>query len=91
MITYVGKLFTIFLLFEFLPVPVNFYVLFVRCDDFILNFICSLLFLLFFLIAAILFGVVRVGFDFCNSLVSLPANLLKITCNEKLRLIYFKV
>ena len=46
-------------------------------------------FLLFFLIAAILFGVVRVGFDFCNSLVSLPANLLKIACKKKLKLIYF--
>ena len=57
-----------------------------RCDDFVLNFICSLLLLLFFLVAAILFGVVRVGFDFGNSLVSLPANLLKIACKDRLRL-----
>ena len=61
--TYIGKLLAVFLLFKLLPVPVDFNVLFVRGDDFVLNLVGSFLFLLFFEVATLVLGVVSVSFD----------------------------
>jgi hypothetical protein len=61
--TYIGKLLAVFLLFKLLPVPVDFNVLLVRGDDFVLNFVGSFLFLLFFEVATLVLGVVSVSFD----------------------------
>ena len=61
--TYIGKLLAIFFLFKLLPVPVDFNVLFVRGDDFVLNLVGSFLFLLFFEVATLVLGVVSVSFD----------------------------
>jgi hypothetical protein len=60
--TYIGKLLAIFLLFKLLPVPVDFNVLLVRGDDFVLNLVGSFLFLLFFEVATLVLGVVSVSF-----------------------------
>jgi len=77
--TYVGKFFTIFLFLELLPVPIDFNILLVRCDDFVLNFICSFFLLLFLLVAPFVFCVIRVGFDLGNCQICLPADLFEIT------------
>ena len=61
--TYIGKLLAVFLLFKLLPVPVDFNVLFVRGDDFVLNLVGSFLLLLFFEVTTLVLGVVGVSFD----------------------------
>ena len=82
--TYIGKFFAIFLFFELLPVPINLDVLLVRCDDFVLNFICSFFFLFFLLVAPFVFGVISVCFDLSDCQICLSADLFEITCSKVL-------
>jgi hypothetical protein len=71
------ELLAVFLLFEFLPVPVNFNVFLVGSDDFVLDLIGTLALLLFFLNTALVLNVIGVSFDRSDRLVCLAANLLQ--------------
>lgn len=60
--TYLIKFLAIFFFFKFLPVPVNLDILFMRWDDFVLNFVGSLLLVL--LLEGAASGLPLIGFCF---------------------------
>ena len=74
-----GQLLAVFLLFKFLPVPVDFYVFLVRGDDFVLNLVCTLFLFLFLLDSASVFGLVGVGLNLGDCQVSCLSNLIQDT------------
>ena len=80
--TYISELLAVFLLFKFLPVPINFDVLLVRCDDFVLDFVSSLLLVFLFEHSAVVLSEVRVRFYASDCLISVTAHLLKVTCKS---------
>ena len=77
--TYLCELLAVLLLFQLLPVPINLDVLLVRCDNFVLNFVASLLLLLLLKHAAVVLSGIGVRFDTSNGLISVTAHLLKVT------------
>lgn len=79
---YLRQLLAVFFLFEFLPVPVNFDVLFVRGNDFVLNFVCPLLALLLLVVSAVIFSLINFGFNLSNGLVGVSAHLLDVACQR---------
>ena len=87
LITYLGKLFAIFLLFQLLPVPVNLNVLLVRLNDFILDFVGSLLLVLLLSGAAVFVPLLSLDFDTDDLLLSRLTLLLQLTCMSKTLLV----
>ena len=75
--TYLIKFFAVFFFFEFLPVPVNLDVLFMRWDDFVLNFVGSLLLVLLLKSAALCLPLVGFCLDLVDGAVSRSDQLLK--------------
>ena len=78
-INILSKLLTVFLLFKLLPSPINLNILFMRCDDFSLNFICSLLSHLFFLDSSLVLKIVGMSTDLGNDFIGSPTNLFQET------------
>lgn len=73
-----SKLFAVFFLLKFLPVPVNFYVTFVGGDDFVLNLISSFLFQFFLLYTTSVFGQISIGFNLSDCEIGLSSNLFQV-------------
>ena len=76
-VTYLCELFAVFFFFQLLPVPVDFDVFLVRLDDFVLDFVRSLLFVTLLGRAALLIGFFGVDLDLHNLLFSASADLLQ--------------
>lgn len=72
------KLLAVLFFFEFLPVPVDFDILFMWGDNFILDLIGTVSSLLFFLNTTFVFCFVGVCFDLCDCQVCLTAYLFKV-------------
>lgn len=77
------ELLAIFLLFEFLPVPINFDIFLVGSNDLVLDLVGTLALLLFFLDAALVLNVISVSLDRCDRLVSLAADLFQESYTQK--------
>lgn len=75
--TYFSELLAVFLLFKLLPVPVDFDILLVRLDHFILDLVSSFLLGFFFVTSASAIKLLRIGLDFDDAFLSLAADLLK--------------
>ena len=73
------KFFAVFLLFKFLPSPINLNILFVRCNNFSLNFVCSFLPHLLFLNPSLVLKIIGVCSDFGNDFIGSTSNLLQET------------
>jgi hypothetical protein len=76
--TYLREFLAVFFLFKLLPVPINFDILLVRSNDFILNFVGTLLALLLLIISAVIFFLIDLSLNFGNRPVSLSAHLLNL-------------
>jgi hypothetical protein len=79
---------TIFFLLKFLPVPVNLNILFVRSDDFVLNLVCSFLFVFFLFFSAFVLSVVNVVLNTSNRLICLLSYLNQSSYRINLILTY---
>ena len=78
-VTYLRKLLAVFLFFKLLPVPIDFDILLVGLDHFVLDLVGSLLFILLFRGAALLVESLSLGLDANDCLFSLSADLLEHT------------
>lgn len=77
--TYVSELLAILFFFQLLPVPVDLNVFLMGLDDFVLDFVRTLLLVLLFEGATLTIYLFCVNADLRNSLLSFLLNLLKGT------------
>lgn len=80
------QLFAVFLLFEFLPVPVDLDRLLVRGDHFVLDLVAALCFLGLLLLTAFVLGLVGFGFDAADRQVGRATDLLQLACTRRVKL-----
>ena len=80
--TYLIEFFTVLLLFELLPVPIDFDILLMGGNNFVLDLVCSLLLGLFLRGSAVSLSEIGVGFDLVYCALSLSDELLKITYSK---------
>ena len=78
-LTYLIELLAVFLLLEFLPVPIDFDILLMGGDNFILDFVCSLLLGLILKSSAVSFSLIGLSFDRVDRALGLSEKLLEIT------------
>ena len=77
--TYLIEFLTVFLLFEFLPVPIDFDILLMRRDNFILDLVGSFFLAFILKSSAVSFSLIGFCFDRIDRTLSLSGKLLKIT------------
>ena len=85
-LTYLIELLAVFLLFKFLPVPIDFDILLMGGDNFILDFVRSFLLGLILKSSAVSFSLIGLSFDRVDRALSLSEELLKITYTRNRKL-----
>ena len=81
--TYLVKFFAVFLFLELLPVPVDFDVFLVGADNFVLDLVGSLLFVLLLESAASCLSLIGLSLDLVDCLVSFLGQLDKLAWRER--------